>query len=261
MANRCAALQDLVELEAWFLAANFAEALQNLLNLNAGVTKLALQQVNLSNDQMAQLADALAMNFRVRCLALRDCNIADVGAISLAQALKPNKVLQSLSLEGNQIGDAGACALMEAIANNESMTSLSLGRNSIGEDDCTWLPKHLTENYTLCLLDLTHNMGPGLAAVRDPVRALLRRNKRPSRVVTLYAETGPDGLSISCLGLAGTELARFDVLDTCLSFRELRSALALQLCEPMAKLALVLPCGSYLTTDDDKRQVVDIVGA
>lgn len=243
--------------EAWFRAETFAEALQSLLRLNAGVTKLAFSQVNLARDQIAQLADALAVNTHVRQFKLTDCNIKDEGAISFAPALKRNETLLSLSLEGNQIGDRGARALLEAITSNESLTSLNLGRNDIGRTDCTWLLTVLEANQTLCLLDLTHNAKLERDSVRQRVRALMKRNQRPSRVLTLHAEPGLDGLSISCLSLAGIEVARLEAREECFRLAELRSALAARLCEPKTKLAFVLPCGMYLTRDDDKRHLVD----
>lgn len=260
-------LEDLSHLKAWYRAESLEDVVRCLTS-DASVAKIAFIGSPLGDCAVGQLAKALGENTTVLRMALDQCHITDVGAERLARALEQNDSLLALSLEGNRIGDRGVAHLAAALERNEVLISLSLGRNRVGLEGYERLAASLEANHTLRTLDLSSNWGDrppassaagGREAMRR-IQALLKQNRAPQRVITLLASPCvAGGLAISCLSLAGNEVA---VLETepKSELWTIRTELAKRLNVPRPKLQLVLPDGRWLSRADDRKQIGDLVG-
>lgn len=253
--------QNDCELDAWYLAQSGEDAVSSL-QVNSNVSKLALNEVTLSDRQVQQLADALRTCTKLRRLRLERCKITDDGAAFLAKALERNDTLETLSLDGNQVGDVGAGAFAQTLRMNETLTSLGLGKNRIRRLGCSNLADALEDNHTLRALEITDiDMDTPL---KLRLQKLLKRNKGPSKVVTLSASLQDSSASmmctVSCTGLTGAELSRFEDLRTDHSLMEFRRKLAVQLQMPKQKLALILPDGRCLGKSEDKKDLAELFG-
>jgi Ran GTPase-activating protein (RanGAP) involved in mRNA processing and transport len=133
-----------------------AEALSAAL-LTSQVTTLTLQSVDLGDDGVAALANAVSSkDSLLRSLFLWDTNFGSSGARHLGHALKSSSRLETLRLSGDHIGDDGAGALAGALANNRVLQHLLLWDVGISADGATALATGLIGS-TVSELWLSHN--------------------------------------------------------------------------------------------------------
>ena len=149
------------------------------------LTELSLEAANLSDQEVTELANALAKNKTLTSLNLSNNHITEAGAHALASALTTNTMLTSLYLADNQINansvraltralevnttlteldlsdnpiaDAGARALAGVFDVNKTLTGLRLANSYIGDDGASALAGVLKPNGSLSALDLTRN--------------------------------------------------------------------------------------------------------
>lgn len=255
---------------------------------SSGSRKLALTGCAISSTDAMEIATALRENRRLVRLSLQQCQLCSTGGASLAEALMGNDSLVSLALDGNNLGEKGAAKFAEALRHNETLTSLGLGRNRISDAGCRELAKALEENHTLVALDLSNNAdltraaATGQACYRE-VQALLRRNKAPTKVLTLRAQSWTEEdekerprppscgepraevtakeceqplppLRISATNIAGCEVAVVRA-DPQRELATVRAEIAARVNMPKQRVALVLPDGRLLGRAEDGQSI------
>ena len=99
----------------------------------------AIEILNLSNSKLTDagatyLAEAAAKSTSLTALHLGYNKITDVGASALAKAVTESTSFRNLWLCGNHITDAGAKALSFGVQNSTSLKSLYISDNQITED-------------------------------------------------------------------------------------------------------------------------------
>jgi Ran GTPase-activating protein (RanGAP) involved in mRNA processing and transport/energy-coupling factor transporter ATP-binding protein EcfA2 len=130
-----------------------AEALKD----NHSITTLYLAGNQIGVARAKDLAEVLKINHSIINLHLGNNQIGDAGAKDIAEALKINKSITTLYLFGNQIGDAGAKDIAEALKINKSITTLYLGQNQIGDAGAKELAQALKDNHSITALYLNNN--------------------------------------------------------------------------------------------------------
>jgi hypothetical protein len=121
------------------------QLLEQLQQNNAGLTSLDLSSQSLTEQDIAQLAQALSTNTNLTSL---DISYNRIGAEG-AKALSTNNSLTSLDVGWNEIGAEGA----KALSTNTCLTSLDVSRNQIGAEGA----KALSTNTRLTSLDIGCN--------------------------------------------------------------------------------------------------------
>ena len=129
----------------------------NIIRTSADPTmrSINLDNRNLSDQEVKNLASALESNSTVTTLSLRNCNITDEGTVGLTEMLIKNKTLIELLLDNNRIGTDGAASLSTAIMINEKLMVLTLSGNATLMDlGVVYLMRAFEHNTTLCTLDV-----------------------------------------------------------------------------------------------------------
>ena len=110
-----------------------------------------------TDDEVAEIADAVSRSTRIMSLDLRNSEITDAGATALAVAVTKNESLIELDLSDNKITDAGASCLAEAVAKSTSLTKLRLFLNRITDVGAEKLAAAITKNKSFRELYLGGN--------------------------------------------------------------------------------------------------------
>ena len=93
------------------------------------------------------LAEMIRSNTTLQSLMLEDNQLGDAGMTNLAASLQENQTLQELCLRSNGIGSAGATALAAALSQStNSLRVLNLSRNSIDDNGAISLAQALSQN-------------------------------------------------------------------------------------------------------------------
>jgi len=140
------------------------------------VTTLNLSRKNISNNDLARIAEALKSNTSITRLFLNWNKLTDPS--SLAEVLKSNTTLTELELCGNQIKDLSSLAKMLTI--NTTLTALDLSGNKI--KDPSSLAKALTTNTILTDLYFSTNTYRRGRDVLEAIRGSLSLNRDNSRI-------------------------------------------------------------------------------
>ena len=112
------------------------KALAMLMKNSKSIVDYYLRELNIQDDGVALICDALAENSVIEELDLWHGGIEVEGARSLARFLKANrsKSLASLAPAGNSIGNEGVVALVDGIRSNERLRGLNLSYCEISDD-------------------------------------------------------------------------------------------------------------------------------
>ena len=120
--------------------------------------ELWMRGVEISDRNIAIVANALIENPSLEELWLSDCEISDVGAQEIARFLShPNCSLRFLNLSGNNISGTGATVIFEALEQNKCLQSIFLNSNKIGDEGASAVAKFLSKNVWLRELYLWDN--------------------------------------------------------------------------------------------------------
>ena len=98
---------------------------------------------------MTAVAKMLVENETLTKLYLEDCDISSEGAVELAAALCKNSTLKHLNLSRNPIGVEGASSMSDMLQHNTSLEELYLDDDSVGEEGVHQLINSLKHNQTL----------------------------------------------------------------------------------------------------------------
>mmetsp|Transcript_50126 Transcript_50126/g.119311 ORF Transcript_50126/g.119311 Transcript_50126/m.119311 type:complete len:357 (+) Transcript_50126:99-1169(+) len=250
---------DPTSFQAWHHARTAEEAVACVERSKQAVLKLSASSMSFSATGFSRLADGLVLNTQMLELRLHHCGLDCGNAAAIATALRSNSTLRSLSLECNRVGTLGARSFAETLLVNDELESLTLRQNVICKEGVVRLARALEENYSLRFLDLQCN--PAGNTMKAEIQGLLKRNKAPSRIITLVAkrEAGSPDISISCINLAGEELLHF-VEPAELRCRILRSRIAQALRVPRHRLGLAAPNGQLLGRWMDTATIADCLG-
>mmetsp|Transcript_19069 Transcript_19069/g.34519 ORF Transcript_19069/g.34519 Transcript_19069/m.34519 type:complete len:346 (-) Transcript_19069:178-1215(-) len=236
---------DPTSFQAWHHARTADEAVTCVESSKQAVLKLSASSLSFTAPAFSRLADGLVLNTQMVELRLHHCGLDCGSAAALATALRSNSTLRSLSLECNRVGTLGARSFAETLLVNDELESLTLRQNVICKEGVIQLVRALESNYSIRFLDLQCN--PAGNAMKAEIQALLKRNKAPSRIITLMAEREPGSptISISCLNLAGEEVLHLDepAENRC---RIMRARIAQALRVPRHRLGLAAPNGQLL---------------
>jgi Ran GTPase-activating protein (RanGAP) involved in mRNA processing and transport len=142
--------------------AQIRSILPSLENNTREITALDLSPdtVNVNDDSVWLLTQALHSNTAVRSLTLSHNSIGDRGAAYLAALLRQNTSLASLDLSCNSIGNRGAQALCESFTVNHVLQAINLSNNVMDFDGVQTLPSVLRENHTLREINLSKTRVP-----------------------------------------------------------------------------------------------------
>lgn len=122
-------------------------------------TCIELNYLNLSTQEVIQLAQALAHNTSVKKLELNECTIDKNAANTLAEALNQNKNLKFLYFNNVRFDTEALAILARSLGNNSSITELSIISCSITDADITTIALMLNQNNRLKKLNLSQNSG------------------------------------------------------------------------------------------------------
>ena len=119
---------------------------------------LYLNKINLGDEGIRILANALTENDTLKCLEIANNNISHVGAQCLEHALEDNNTLQKVTLAHNDIGNEGAGCISSSLINNRSLNVLDLSHNNIGNEGAKAMVESLSiRSNALRELKLTGN--------------------------------------------------------------------------------------------------------
>lgn len=93
------------------------------------ITTLSLQDLELNDEHVQEIASALKDNEAMKSLTLWDCNVSDQGGEALASMLEVNTPLEKMDLSFNDLSNAAYTAIATALHTNETLWSLSLHGN------------------------------------------------------------------------------------------------------------------------------------
>mmetsp|Transcript_49751 Transcript_49751/g.116292 ORF Transcript_49751/g.116292 Transcript_49751/m.116292 type:complete len:345 (+) Transcript_49751:72-1106(+) len=250
---------DPTSFQAWHHAQTADEAVTCVESFKQAVLKLSASSLSFTTPAFSRLADGLVLNTQMVELRLHHCGLDCGSAAALATALRSNSTLRALSLECNRIGTLGARSFAETLLVNDELESLTLRQNVICKEGVVQLVRSLEQNHSLRFLDLQCN--PAGNAMKAEIQTLLKRNKAPSRVITLMAdrEPGSSTISISCLNFAGEEVLHLDepAEGRC---RLMRTRIARHLGVPRHRLGLAVPSGQLLGRWMDTMTVAACLG-
>ena len=135
------------------------KALAMLMRRSKSIFKYRLWHLNIQDDGVALICDALAGNGVIEYLDLSQNGFEVEGARSLARFMKANgsKSLTTLVLAGNPIGDEAVVALVDGIRGNESLRGLNLSYCGISDDGAIALASLLQHGSHLETLGLYGN--------------------------------------------------------------------------------------------------------
>lgn len=109
-------------------AASFLDdaVLAYLVLYKPSLTRLSLEDMNLSKAHITHLAKALSFNKNLQHLKLWGCAVEDPGAVALASMLVTNTTLRWLDISYNDLTDVGYNALANALHVNKTLKGLEL---------------------------------------------------------------------------------------------------------------------------------------
>lgn len=93
------------------------------------ITTLSLEDLDLNDDHVRELADALRQNETMTKLTLWDCNITDIGGQHLANVMRENTTLEKIDLSFNALTNRTYYAIASGIADNHTLKILALFGN------------------------------------------------------------------------------------------------------------------------------------
>lgn len=133
--------------------------------LNPDMHTLKLQQKNLRDEDIVELAKDIENHGQLKSINLWGNFIRDKGAIALAQAMAGNPRLRRLNIGNNPFIQAnGINALCQAVANHPKLTHFNFESSYLNYKDATILEQHLKKNTSLRSLQLMHNHFKGVGA-------------------------------------------------------------------------------------------------
>jgi len=120
---------------------------------------LYLNKINLGDEGIRILANALTENDTLECLEIANNNISHVGAQCLELALEDNNTLQKIILAHNNMGNEGAGCISSSLISNRSLNVVDLSHNNIDNEGAEAMAESLSisGNNTLRELKLTGN--------------------------------------------------------------------------------------------------------
>eukprot|EP00581_Thalassiosira_minuscula_P009710 CAMPEP_0183709706 /NCGR_PEP_ID=MMETSP0737-20130205/5694_1 /TAXON_ID=385413 /ORGANISM="Thalassiosira miniscula, Strain CCMP1093" /LENGTH=1745 /DNA_ID=CAMNT_0025937873 /DNA_START=28 /DNA_END=5265 /DNA_ORIENTATION=+ len=131
---------------------------ESIASNDARLTKIELQKMNLTDEDVIPLLDALGTNEHVTSLNLRRNRIGIEGCSTLASAILDNRTLVCIDVSGNNLGDEGMEDLSKVIPYNKSLITLNIEDNKIGDEGATAFAESLMENATLAEINLSGNL-------------------------------------------------------------------------------------------------------
>ncbi|KAL7542979.1 hypothetical protein ACHAXR_012437 [Thalassiosira sp. AJA248-18] len=140
--------------------------------------------MNLTDEEVIPLLDALSKNDHVTSLNLRRNRIGIEGCSTLASMILDNRTLTMIDVSGNNLGDEGLEDLSKVIPYNKTLYTLNVEDNKIGDVGASSLAMALMENDCLTTINLSGNLiGDGgasdlfkvLSGSNDMVTSLLLR--------------------------------------------------------------------------------------
>jgi hypothetical protein len=93
------------------------------------ITTLSLDDLDLSENHVRELANALKSNDAMTSLTLWDCNLSDKSGVMLAEMLQVNTHLEKMDVSFNELSNGAYTAIADALRVNETLWSLSLHGN------------------------------------------------------------------------------------------------------------------------------------
>lgn len=93
------------------------------------ITSLSLEDLDLNDDHVRELANALRQNDTMTKLTLWDCNITDIGGQHLANVMRENTTLKKIDLSFNALTNRTYYAIASGIAHNHTLKILALFGN------------------------------------------------------------------------------------------------------------------------------------
>jgi hypothetical protein len=170
-------------------------ALAMLMKTSKSIVEYYLWELDIRDDGVALICDALAENNVIEVLNLSQNDFGVEGARSLARFLKANKNtrLAHLVLLGNSIGDEGVVALADGLRSNDSLRALNLGYCGISDEGAIALASLLSHGSHLETLDLRENQ-IGEAGMKALANALKRNQSL--QVFLAQSNAGLEGAGI-----------------------------------------------------------------
>merc|ERR1712118_357528 len=133
------------------------------------VTAVVLPGVNVGDEDMKQLREALRGNKRIVSLALSGNNISDEGAWLIADMLEePTSKLRNVNLWRNQVGDVGAQRIAQALSTNRTLTTINLTGNKCTDVGILALAKALETNDSVTSIQWLGN------EITDETKAIIK---------------------------------------------------------------------------------------
>ena len=182
----------------------------NILRTSADPTMRAinLNNRNLSDQEVKNLAIALESNSTVTTLSLQNCGITDEGMVGLAEMLIKNKTLVELLLDNNRIGSDGAASLSTAIMINETLVVLTLSGNATLMDlGVVYLMRAFEHNTTICTLDVSNCGDDANAKDRvSQIEEMLADRQIDSNFESLLERLIDDDFHVTGIDLSGRRI-------------------------------------------------------
>ena len=134
------------------------DVIERIQNNDPTLTKVEFQKMNLTDENVIPLLDALGKNTTVTTLDLRRNRIGIEGSSTLASAILDNTTLVKVDISGNNLGDEGLEDLSKVIPYNKSLKTLNIEDNKVGDAGATSFAEALIENTGLTYVNLSGNV-------------------------------------------------------------------------------------------------------
>ncbi|XP_044748898.1 uncharacterized protein LOC123309730 [Coccinella septempunctata] len=164
--------QEELDLRYYGLRHNEFRAIFHVLEMNAYVKILLLQDSYMNEESAHLLSNMISHNESIYKLDIKQCDIGEKGAHALNEGLQTTLTLKELDLSYNSIGDKGLRSLRSTFRNNESLKKINLGHNNLTSASANVLQQFFTDHEviedvnlewnTLCNDDGFKKIGAGL---------------------------------------------------------------------------------------------------
>ncbi|KAL3265318.1 hypothetical protein HHI36_009526 [Cryptolaemus montrouzieri] len=146
-----------LDLRYYALRPKELRAIFHVLEINAYIETLKLQDSWMEEESVRLLSDMLMQNGTITSLDLKQCKIGPQGAKALNDGLLVSLTLKELNLSYNSIGDQGLRYLKPTLKGNESIKKIDLGHNNLTSASASTLQQFLALNEVVENINLEWN--------------------------------------------------------------------------------------------------------
>ena len=118
---------------------------------------LSAKYRSLGPKEVKAITSALVSNTFVKTLDIENNNIGNAGMIDIARLLQENCFITSLSVAENNLGQSGAALLGKVLKDTSTLLSINFSGNKLSEKESDKIAEGIAANDTVKTLNLCHN--------------------------------------------------------------------------------------------------------